>query len=157
MPVGATMGIISAVKVGTDIYSAHKAANASKESAKIQSDAANKAIDYSQRATNQSLDFLQQNQARANGVGPSAPRSALSQLLGLNPTTAGGGTYQPMMPTNTAPITGAMPRPPASPFTMSGQTPQGGMVLMRAPNGMQKRVNAADVEHYKQAGAQVIQ
>lgn len=148
--------IIGAASTGAQIYGAHKAAGAAKDAAKIQNDAGQKALDYQQHATDQSLAFLRTNQDRANAGGPSAPRSALGQLLGLNPTTAGGSTYQPMPPTNTGPITGAMPRP-TSPFTMPGQTPQGGMVLMRAPNGMQKRVNAADVEHYKAQGAQVIQ
>lgn len=150
--------IIGAAGIGAQVYGAHKAAGASKDAAKIQSDAANRAIDYSQRATDQSLDFLRTNQDRANGGGPSSPRSALSTLLGLNPTTAGGGSYGPMAPTST----GVPPRNTGiagagSPFTMPGQPSGDGTVLMRAPNGQTKRVPQAAVEHYKQAiGAQVI-
>lgn len=157
--IGTTAAIIlGASAIGSKVVAAKMASKASKDAANIQSASADKALAYNQQATDQSLDFLRTNQDRANAGGPSAPRSALGQLLGLNPTAAGGGAYSPMPPTNTAPITGAIPRPTASPFTMPGQTPQGGMVLMRAPNGQTKQVRAADVEHYKQAiGAVVVQ
>lgn len=142
--------IIGAAGVGVQAIGAVKASHAARDAATTQSTAADQALSYSQRATDDTLGYLRAGQADAYArYQPSNTRAALGSLVGVpaggTPYGATGGNFAP---------NGQMAGP--SPLSLPGQQ-GGGMVLMRAPNGMTKRVPQAQVAHYQQAGAQVIQ
>lgn len=138
--IGTTAAIILAASAAAGQIGAAKiASNASKNAAKTQADAATKAADYSQAATDRALDYI--DRSRASTINPTANSPAYARLMG-----SGLQRYQPA----------ASPSGPPPYAQLFGGGSGGGMVTMRAPNGMTKPVPADQVAHYRQLGAELV-
>lgn len=123
-------GLAAAGNVAGSAIAAHGA----KSAAKTQATAAQAAAAATNRATTQATNYLQQGRAQNNGGMQSGAMNSLYQFAGV--------PRAPQAPSYGAPQ-GPMGAPP----------PQGGLVMLRAPNGQQKAVPANQVDHYVQLGA----
>jgi hypothetical protein len=155
IPLALGAGTAAAGVIGAKIQS-----NGASNAAKTQANAAQQAGAYSQNATNQALNYIQQQQQGMRqaptytgvtpfGGGASGAYNTMSRMLGgqgqapMSPPSYGGSNL-PMAPQGQPSYGGVF-----------GQ-PQGGTVLMQAPNGQQKAIPAEQVAHYEQQGARRI-
>lgn len=130
---------------------------------KMQVDAQKRASDIEAQAAQQALDWQKQQYAtRQNQLAPAigvgnAATVKLGELMGIR-TPEGGYRAETQIDRGGVPV--------QQPSNMgssgaTGATAPGGqptdMVPMRAPSGMVKMVSAAEVPHYQQLGAQVVQ
>lgn len=124
---------------------------------KMQVDAQKRAADIEAQAAKEALDWQKQQYAqRQSQLAPSigvgnAATVKLGELMGIR-TPEGG--YQPTTQIDRGGVPTAQPQQAAS--VASAAAPQQ-LVPMRAPNGATKLVSPAEVAHYQQLGAQVVQ
>lgn len=172
MAVGTTAAIIgglaAAGSAGANIIGSKMAANASNKAAKTQADAGMRAAEDSRRASQDALAYIERSRSMPAASGT---QSYLSRLLGVPQGGAMGGSTgapsmaMPMlkpgagsdgymhvfgqtMPGANAPLSGVTSGPSA--------TVGGGMVRLKAPNGMIKAVPADQAEHFLRLGAERV-
>lgn len=164
---GASLALLG-VDAAAHLVGAKMASTASKNAAKTQAAAGQKAIEISQAGQRDSLNAINTNYGKAaslyepyrqvglsalpslaNLAGSGYPEGRTAPPQGAPPSVMGMGTPQPNAP------------PPQGAQGFYGGQPMGpsngsGLVTMRAPNGMTQQVPAAQVQHYTQMGAQVV-
>lgn len=163
-PVSAAL-IAGAFGAGANVLGADVASRASKNAAKTQAASGQKAIEISQQGQRDSLNAINTNYGKAASLYEPYRQVGLNALPSLA-NLAGSGYPEG----RTAPPQGAppsvmgmgTPQGNAAPQGFYGGQPLGpsngsGLVTMRAPNGMTQQVPAAQVAHYTQMGAQVLQ
>lgn len=166
--IGTTAAIVaSAIAAGGAIGSSAIAAHASKSAAGQQVDASNKALGVEQQVyEDQKNNLAPYRQAGTDALTRASSLADAGSPIGLKTFTNGNLPQvslnrQPGAPVSSMPQNAA---PPMGLATMGqAQSPQapaangGGMVQLRAPNGSMRTVPAAQVAHYLQLGAQVVQ
>lgn len=151
-------GLTTIGTLGLNLIGAKIASNASKNAAKTQVAAGEKAIGIDQQGQRDSLAAVNQGYGQAQQlyapymqIGASAVPS-LTRLAGSNYP----GAASPYLPPQGAPVAPQGPQPSIA--TMGMAKPAGEpTVPMRAPNGQTSQVPASQVEHFKQKGAVVLQ
>ncbi len=133
------LSIPAGISAGASLIGAGMASDASKNAAKTQVAATDKAIGLQQPYMNAGTNAVNRLDSLMGGSG------ALSAM------GSGQGSPQPMSSM-------AMPANPAAPPTPWGQTGHnsGRMISMRAPDGSVKAVPASEAAHWQQKGATVI-
>lgn len=173
-------GIGMGVKAGMDVYGAHKASNAAKEAAKIQTGAADEALGVSKDVYNRQMYAMDPyanvgRQAMSTIGRLTAPGQPYTPQLQRQDAQQGytgyGGGQQPPMTIGGGPgggMAGSRPAPPGpvtgggkrGPFGGMGNPtppPGGDMVLLQAPDGSQRPVPSHQVQGYLARGATVVQ
>lgn len=143
----------------TNIIGAKKAASASKDAARMQIEAADRAagvikdvytpyVNYGRQA----LSTLGRLTAAPPGARFAAPDPTVAPPPPVSPNTFGGRTRPPG-----APVVGqAMPRPGINTFGGRAAPPER-RVLMQAPDGSTAQIPASQVDAFLQRGARVME
>lgn len=145
------------------MYGAKKSADASRDAARIQSDAADRAAQRQQAATQQALGYIDTIRAnpRPANYGPvgNGAVDKLGSMLNIpqRPSAGPMPMNAPMAPPTNMPQPAGRPMPyslDAGRNIVPNPAASGsGLVMLRAPNGQQKAVPANQVDHYVNIGA----
>lgn len=131
------LSIPAGISAAGSIIGSGMASDASKNAAKTQVEASNKALELQQPYISAGTNAVNRLNTLLGGSGP------MSQMSAMSP--------QPAPP---APV--PAPSGPGISYPSGGKNSGGRMISMRAPDGSVKAVPASEAAHWQQMGAQVI-